>query len=211
MSFRACILTVSTKGARGERVDESGEKISEALARVPAEIVGRAVVSDEVDDIQRQIREWLRATDPDLIVLTGGTGLGPRDVTPQAVEPLFDYLVPGIAEAMRAAGLRKTPHAMLSRSLAGVIGRTLVLALPGSPRGVVDSLEAVMEALPHGLRTLRGEVSDAPAAHRLRYDASEFPVVEVDSTFYAIPTEKTAELWVARTPKDFTFNAKAYA
>jgi len=166
MTFRACVLTVSTKGARGERADESGEKISEALARVPCEIVGRAIVSDERDDIQRQLREWLRATDPDLVVLTGGTGLGARDVTPQAVEPLLDYLVPGIAEAMRAAGLQKTPHAMLSRSLAGVMGRTLVLALPGSPRGVADSLEAVMEALPHGLRTLRGEVGDAPAAHR---------------------------------------------
>jgi molybdopterin adenylyltransferase len=166
VSFRACVLTVSTKGARGERVDESGEKVSEALARVPCEIVGRAVVSDEIEDIQRQIHEWRRAAEPDLIVLTGGTGLGPRDVTPQAVEPLLDYCVPGIAEAMRAAGLRKTPHAMLSRSLAGVIGRTLVLALPGSPLGVADSLDAVMEALPHGLRTLRGDVSDAPAAHR---------------------------------------------
>jgi len=166
MTFRACVLTVSTKGARGQRPDESGEKVSEALARIPAEIVGRAFVSDELPDIQRQIRDWLRATDPDLIVLTGGTGLGPRDVTPQAVEPLLDYAVPGIAEAMRAAGLQKTPHAMLSRSLAGVIGKTLVLALPGSPRGVVDSLDAVLEALPHGLRTLRGEVSDAPAAHR---------------------------------------------
>lgn len=166
MGFRACVLTVSTKGARGERVDESGEKITEALARLPADVVGRAVVSDEVDDIQRQVREWLRVTDPDLIVLTGGTGLGPRDVTPQAIEPLLDYPVPGIAEAMRAAGLRKTPHAMLSRSLAGVVGRTLVLALPGSPRGVVDSLEAVMEALPHGLRTLRNQVSDSPTAHR---------------------------------------------
>jgi molybdopterin adenylyltransferase len=166
VSFRACVLTVSTKGARGERTDESGERVSEALARIPAEVVGRAVVSDERDDIQRQLREWLRAADPDLIVLTGGTGLGPRDVTPQAVEPLLDYPVPGIAEAMRAAGLSKTPHAMLSRSLAGVIGKTLVLALPGSPRGVADSLDAVMEALPHGLRTLRGEVSDTPAAHR---------------------------------------------
>jgi molybdenum cofactor synthesis domain-containing protein len=166
MTFRACILTVSTKGSRGERTDESGEKISEMLARIAAEVVGRAMVSDELPDIQRQIREWLRATDPDLIVLTGGTGLGPRDVTPQAVAPLLDYPVPGIAEAMRAAGLQKTPHAMLSRSLAGVIGKTLVLALPGSPRGVVDSLDAVMEALPHGLRTLRGQVGDAPAAHR---------------------------------------------
>ena len=166
MSFRACVLTVSTKGARGERIDESGEKVSEALARVPCEIVGRAVVSDEIEDIQGQIREWRRAAEPDLIVLTGGTGLGPRDVTPQAVEPLLEYAVPGIAEAMRAAGLRKTPHAMLSRSLAGVIGKTLVIALPGSPRGVADSLDAVMEALPHGLRTLRGDVSDAPAAHR---------------------------------------------
>lgn len=166
MSFRACVLTVSTKGARGERVDESGEKISEMLANLPAEVIARAVVTDEVTEIQKQVRQWVQAADPDLVVLTGGTGLGPRDVTPQALEPLLDYPVPGIAEAMRAAGLRKTPHAMLSRSLAGVVGRTLVLAVPGSPRGVADSLEAVMEALPHGMRTLRGQVSDSPAAHR---------------------------------------------
>src|SRR5438132_9893214 len=146
MSFRACVLTVSTKGARGERADESGEKVSEELARVPCEIVGRAVVSDEVEDIQRQIREWRQATDPDLIVLTGGTGLGPRDVTPQALEAMLDYPVPGIAEAIRAAGLRKTPPAVLSRSLAGVIERDLVLALPGRPGGVVDSLVPANEA-----------------------------------------------------------------
>ncbi|HYM49113.1 MAG TPA: MogA/MoaB family molybdenum cofactor biosynthesis protein [Candidatus Limnocylindrales bacterium] len=165
MPTSACVLTVSTKGARGERTDESGERLAEMLARLPAEIIARAVVTDDEAEIRAQVRRWLE-TDPHLIVLTGGTGLGPRDVTPQALEPLFDYLVPGIAEAMRAAGLRKTPHAMLSRSVAGVCKRTLILALPGSPRGASDSLEAVMEALPHGLRTLRGEVSDSPAAHR---------------------------------------------
>ena len=165
MPTRACILTVSTKGARGERVDESGERLAEMLQRLPAEIVGRAVVTDEEEEIRTQVRRFLEA-DPHLIVLTGGTGLGPRDKTPQALEPMLDYQVPGMAEAMRAAGLRKTPHAMLSRSLAGVCGRTLVLALPGSPRGAGDSLEAIMEALSHGLRTLRGEVSDSPAAHR---------------------------------------------
>ena len=156
---------MSTKGARGERVDESGERLAEMLQRLPAEIVGRAVVTDDEEEIRTQVRRFLEA-DPHLIVLTGGTGLGPRDKTPQALEPMLDYQVPGMAEAMRAAGLRKTPHAMLSRSLAGVCGRTLVLALPGSPRGAGDSLEAIMEALPHGLRTLRGEVSDTPAAHR---------------------------------------------
>src|SRR3989449_5747382 len=135
MSLRACALIVTTKGARGERVDERGEKTSEALAQIPADVVGRAVVTDDVEHIQQQVREWLRATDPDLIVSTGGTGLGPRDVTPQALEPLLDYPVPGIAEAMRAAGLRKTPHAMLSLSLAGVVGRTLVLSRPRGPRG----------------------------------------------------------------------------
>jgi molybdenum cofactor synthesis domain-containing protein len=166
MTFRACVLTVSTKGAQGQRVDESGEKVSEMLARLPAEVVARAVVSDEAADIRRQVQEWLDAADPHLIVLTGGTGLGPRDVTPQALRPLLDYEVPGIAEAMRAAGLKKTPHAMLSRSLAGVRGRTVIVALPGSPRGASDSLEAILEALPHGLRTLRGEVADSPAAHR---------------------------------------------
>ena len=166
MAFRACVLTVSTKGSRGERLDESGEKVAELLGRLPAEIVGRAVVSDEIADIQAQVKGWLQKVEPDLIVLTGGTGLGPRDVTPQALEPLLTYQVPGMAEAMRAAGLKKTPHAMLSRSLAGVSGRTIILAVPGSPRGASDSLEAVLEALPHGLRTLRGDVADSPAAHR---------------------------------------------
>lgn len=166
MVYRVCILTVSTKGSRGERADESGERLADLVARLPAEVVGRAVVSDEVPEIRKQVRDWLKAVDPHLILLTGGTGLSPRDVTPQALSPLLDYEVAGMAEAMRAAGLKKTPHAMLSRSIAGVSGRTLILAVPGSPRGATDSLEAVMEAIPHGLRMLRDDVTDAPAAHR---------------------------------------------
>lgn len=165
MVHRVCILTVSTKGSRGERVDESGERLAEMVMRLPAELVGRAVVSDDVGEIRKQVRDWLKAVDPHLIVLTGGTGLSSRDVTPQALKPLFDYEVEGIAEAMRAAGLKKTPHAMLSRSVAGVSGRTLVLAVPGSPRGATDSVEAIIEALPHALRMLRDQVGDAPAAH----------------------------------------------
>jgi molybdopterin adenylyltransferase len=165
MVYRVCILTVSTKGSRGERADESGERLAELVGRLPGEVVGRAVVSDEVAEIRKQVRDWLKAVDPHLILLTGGTGLSPRDVTPQALKPLFDYEVDGMAEAMRAAGLKKTPHAMLSRSVAGVSGRTLVLAVPGSPRGATDSVEAVIEALPHALRMLRDQVSDAPTAH----------------------------------------------
>ena len=152
---RAAILTVSDAGARGEREDLSGDLIAARLADLPATVVSRGLVPDE----QPQIAAWVSAaaSDAELVVITGGTGLAPRDVTPQAVMPLLDYEVPGMAEAMRARGLEQTPHAMLSRQVAGVRGRCLVLALPGSPRGVGDCLDAVWPALPHGLRLLRGE------------------------------------------------------
>jgi len=153
---RAAILTVSDAGARGERVDASGDLIAARLAELPATVVSRGTVPDEAP----QIADWVRsaAADSELVVVTGGTGLAPRDVTPQALRPLLDYEVPGMAEAMRRRGLDSTPHAMLSRQVAGVRGRCLVLALPGSPRGVGESLDAVWPALPHGLRLLRGEL-----------------------------------------------------
>jgi molybdenum cofactor synthesis domain-containing protein len=146
---------VSDAGARGEREDASGDLIAARLAGLPATVVSRAVVPDD----QPVISSWVSgASDQaDLVVITGGTGLAPRDVTPQALLPLLDYEVPGMAEAMRRRGLDSTPHAMLSRQVAGVRGRCLVLALPGSPRGVGDCLDAVWPALPHGLRLLRGE------------------------------------------------------
>jgi molybdenum cofactor synthesis domain-containing protein len=146
---------VSDAGARGQREDASGDLIAARLAGLPATVVSRTVVPDE----QPLISAWVEgaSTSADLLVITGGTGLAPRDVTPQALLPLLDYQVPGMAEAMRLRGLDSTPHAMLSRQVAGVRGRCLVLALPGSPGGVGDCLDAVWPALPHGLRLLRGE------------------------------------------------------
>jgi molybdenum cofactor synthesis domain-containing protein len=164
--LRAAVLTVSTKGARGERQDESGERLAELLReRLQADVFARRVVSDDPEAIQAMVREWQRG-DAHLIVLTGGTGLTSRDVTPQALAPLLSYQVPGMAEAMRAEGLKATPHAMLSRSLVGVMGRTLILALPGSPKGASESLEAVLPALPHAIQMLRDQGGDAPAAHQ---------------------------------------------
>lgn len=153
--LRAAILTVSDAGSRGERADASGDLIAARLAELPAVIVSRALVPDDAPAITSAVVEACAAAD--LLVITGGTGLAPRDVTPQTLEPLLDYEVPGMAEAMRMRGLAATPHAMLSRQVVGVRGHCLVLALPGSPRGVGDCLDAVWEALPHGLRLLRGE------------------------------------------------------
>src|SRR2546428_14177012 len=100
MVYRVCILTVSTKGSRGERTDESGERLAEMVMRLPAEVVGRALVSDEVPEIRKQVHEWLKAVDPHLILLTRRTGPGPPDVTPQAPAPLLDYAGPGLGDGM---------------------------------------------------------------------------------------------------------------
>jgi molybdenum cofactor synthesis domain-containing protein len=151
---RAAVLTVSDAGARGERPDESGELAVQRLAALPAEVVWRRICSDEPAEIRTAVLEATAAAE--LLVINGGTGLGPRDLTPQTVAPLLDFEVAGMAEAMRAAGLRSTPHAMLSRQLVGVRGSCLVLALPGSPRAVAESLDAVWAALPHALRLLAG-------------------------------------------------------
>ncbi len=160
-TWRAAVITVSdSRAAHRIAGDESGDLIAERLALLPAEVVSRSTVPDSIDRIQRAVEDTGRGAD--LILLSGGTGLGPHDVTPQAIGPLLDYEVPGMAEAIRAAGLRSTPRAMLSRQVVGVMGRRLIIALPGSPRGVGEGLDAVWPALPHALALLAGETAHAP-------------------------------------------------
>lgn len=159
-AYTAAILTVSDKGSRGEREDRSGQVIRELLAQVPCTIAQYGIVPDERPIIADTLRDWADAGGIDLIVTTGGTGLAPRDVTPEATLDVIERLVPGLGEAMRLESLKQTPMAMLSRMTAGTRGRTLIVNLPGSPKAVQECLAAVLPALGHGLETLRGSVGD---------------------------------------------------
>lgn len=160
MPFRAGVLTVSDMGARGEREDTSGAAIKELLASIGVAVEKYEVVPDEIPLITARLTEWADSLALDLIVTTGGTGLAPRDVTPQATLSVIDYQAPGIAEAMRAEGLKHTPMSMLSRAVAGVRGKTLIVNLPGSPRGVRENLGLLLPVLPHALELLRGQPSE---------------------------------------------------
>lgn len=162
-SFRAGVLTISDKGAKGERLDESGKAAAEMLKKSGFDPVKIGIVPDNINKIADTLIEWADRERLSLIVTSGGTGLSPTDLTPQAMRTVIDYEVPGITEAMRAESLKKTPHAMLSRAIAGVRGRCLIINLPGSPRGVQENLSVVIPALKHGLMKLSGDMSDCAA------------------------------------------------
>jgi len=159
MTFRAGILTVSDKGSRGEREDTSGAAIRELLAAAGAEVLRYEIVADDRGRIATTLRAWCDAGDVDVVITTGGTGLAARDVTPEATLDVADRLAPGIAEAMRAEGLRHTPNAMLSRAAAVVRGSTLIVNLPGSEKGVRESLASILPVLPHAAQLLRGDTA----------------------------------------------------
>ena len=156
MTIRAAVITASTKGARGERVDESGPAMRDVLVANKIEVVSLDLVPDDVALISAAIRAGI-AKGANVILTTGGTGLSPNDVTPEATRAVIDREVPGIAEALRARSLEKTAHGMLSRGIAGAAGKALVVNLPGSPKAVRGSLEVLLPVLPHAVELLAGE------------------------------------------------------
>ncbi len=166
MTIRIGILTISDRSARGERADASGPALANALAQYLPD--GTVVETEVVPDVVRQIAEklaiWADADRLDLVLTTGGTGFAPRDVTPEATRSVIEREAPGLAEAMRAASLRITPHAMLSRAVAGIRGRTLIINLPGSPKAAVENLQTIAAVLPHAIELLR-EDPDAEQHH----------------------------------------------
>lgn len=151
----AAVLTISDSCSRGEKTDLSGPAVTEALARRGFQIIECAVVPDDRGVIQEKLIELCGTAR--LVVTTGGTGIAPRDVTPEATRAVCDRLVEGMAEQMRAEGIRKTRFAALSRAVCGIRGTSLILNLPGSPPGAVQSLEAVIDLLPHALELLAGK------------------------------------------------------
>ncbi len=153
-------MTASDTGARGEREDISGQVVAELVAAIGGRVVSHTVLEDDRRVIAAELRSLADHDRADVVVTTGGTGLGPRDVTPDATYDVIEFEVPGLPEAMRAAGLQKTVHAALSRATAGVRGRTLILNLPGSPRAVRENLGAVLGALPHAVEVLKGRAVD---------------------------------------------------
>jgi len=160
MMFKVAILTISDRGSKGEREDSSGPTIREMIKELPAEVIHYEIIPDEKEQIAKVLIKCADELGTDLILTTGGTGLSPRDVTPDATLKVIDKEVPGFSEAMRAESLKKTPHAMISRALVGIRGSSLIVNLPGSPKSVKENLAVILPALPHALSKLKGDPSE---------------------------------------------------
>ena len=154
--IRAGVVTASDKGYAGEREDGSGPLLAELLRKMGAEVVHQTIVPDEQDEIERVLTALADEVHVDLIVTTGGTGPAPRDVTPEATRAVIEREMPGLAEVLRFEGYRQTPLAVISRGVAGIRGRTLIVNLPGSPKAVREGMETLIPILPHAIQMLRG-------------------------------------------------------
>jgi molybdopterin adenylyltransferase len=171
LTIRTGVMTISDRAYRGEYEDQSGPVIKTIVEeRLPGgQVHLEAIVPDDFKTIKNALAKWCDDAQMDLILTTGGTGFAPRDVTPEATKAIIDRDAPGLAEAMRAASLEVTPHAMLSRAVAGIRGFTLIVNLPGSPKAVRENLEVVLPALPHAVALLQ-QARGESAAHDYRLE-----------------------------------------
>lgn len=157
MTIRFGILTLSDRSARGEREDESGPALARLIQAGGWQVIKQAILPDNESQIRAALIEWADDGALDVILTTGGSGFAPRDVTPEATRSVIDREAPGLAEAMRLASLKITPHAMLSRIVTGIRKKTLIINLPGSPKGALENLEVILSVLPHAIQLLRDD------------------------------------------------------
>lgn len=165
MNIRIGILTISDRSARGERADLSGPALQQAVEALGWIVVRTSIIPDEHAAITEYLLKWCDSGEVDVILTTGGTGFAPRDITPEATQAVIERPAPGLAEAMRAASLLVTPHALLSRACAGIRKRSLIVNLPGSPKGALENLHVIQTVLPHAVQLLRDD-PEAEAGHQ---------------------------------------------
>jgi molybdenum cofactor synthesis domain-containing protein len=156
--IKAAVLTLSDKGSKGRREDTSGPTIEKLVKKIEAEVVSYDILPDEKALIKKKLISLCKKAD--LILTTGGTGVSPRDVTPDATREVITYEIPGMSEAMRFESLKKTPYAMLSRAVTGVRGKTLIINLPGSPKAVKENLSVLLAVIPHAIEKIKGSTVD---------------------------------------------------